>query len=481
MSAPGRSVVPVIAIVLAMNAVPASAGVGVEMYSGPRPAKADVPIAKLTKELSLLGDKFGIEARTALHYVRLPAILDPTLTPSVIAEQFVLGKKRWGRGACDQANELLRVGKYYAQENGALTVQIDNLSELRFDGFMYLALCQTALKDTGGARQTLEEAYRTYPDFTTTLAKHTTDGEQMWNNARKAQEKTPRGGLHVFVDNPNVQLYINEVARGSGGEYDGQHLPGTYRVLAVKGDMAYRFDVEVESGAKRYLNIVWDVQPSLTLSEIWFGFSPSRLTTELERSFVAAVNAMFSGSEDAIYAVGIVQQDAHRYLTGKVYDQRGAHFARGGKIELGSSDDARIRAFAKFLHDGTRTSDILPLVNSMDDVAPSPPVRSTSHATAKPDLLFTWMTGGLAVTFFAVGSWALYVDGKPNCFLSDFCGQPYQSATVGYIGLAAGGATAALSLYSYFSERSRVRSASTSSAAIVPTRGGAMASVGWKF
>lgn len=480
MSGAARLLALASATALALNAGPASAGVGFEMYSGPRPAEADAPIAKLTKELSLLGDKFGVEARKSLHYVRLPAILDPTLTPSVIAEQFVLGKKRWGRGACDQANELLRVGKYYAQENPALTIQIDNLDELRFDGFIYLALCQTALKNTVGARQTLEESYRTYPDFTTTLAKHTTDGEHMWNDVRKAQAKTPRGGLHVFVDNRKVKLYVNEVARGSDGEYSGEHLPGTYRVLAVEGDKAYRFDVEIESGAKRIVNITWNVQPSLTLSEVWFGFSPPRLTEALERSFRAAVNAMFAGSEDTIYAVGVIQQDAHWYLTGKVYDQHGARFARGGRIELGTNDDARIRAFAKFLHDGTKTRDILSLANSRD-VTPALHVHSSAQTTVGPDLAFTWTTAGVAAVLLAAGGWALYQDGKPNCLLSDVCGQPYESATIGYIGLGAGAATAAVSVYSYFSERNRVRSASTTGAAIVPTRGGAMASFGWEF
>jgi hypothetical protein len=158
-----RLVIAASVVVLPMTGN-AFAGVGYELYPGPRPKQADAVMSKLTRELALLGDQFGVEARKQLGYVKLPAIVDSTVTPASIAEDFKLGQKALIQGTLEAAARMLDAASRDAADNGPMALQVGNLDELRFDGLVALALLRKAQADEPGARLVMADAYRTYPD-----------------------------------------------------------------------------------------------------------------------------------------------------------------------------------------------------------------------------------------------------------------------------------------------------------------------------
>jgi hypothetical protein len=464
-------------VVLAARGAHADA---IEEYIGSRPAEATAIMSKLGAIMRKHGKGLGPVAfdRDVVHWARVPAIADPSATPVTISEDLELGKKRWIRGAFSDAVRLLTVALRTAEDNGPMTVQIQNLEELRVSAMIALALSSANTGDALKAAAVMEDELRTYPDHVIVRGKDPVDAEQLWTQTRSIAMRAARGHLRIEVpDAPHARIYVNEVSRSSDGAYDGDLLPGTYRALIVAGSTAYRFDVDVQSAHTVVVSIDLDLQPVLTISGQWAGLLLSDRTRRNELRDLQGVSRMLGGLTE-IGVVGLLKEHDRWYLTGKVYDANKNAIVRSGRVPLGGADeDRRMDELADFIDDGAPSPDIEPVV----DVAIEPVTAPTPESTTTTTTLWpAWTAAGTGVGFVAAGVYLLHLDGMGTCGATPpvQCPQRWNNATIGWTTIGFSAVAVGFAAYWYLHERGREPATSV---ALAPTRGGAVASFGWSF
>jgi hypothetical protein len=98
----------------------------------------------------------------------------------------------------------------------------------------------------------------------------------------------------------------------------------------------------------------------------------------------------------------------------------------------------------------------------------------------RPYRFFKWAGAIATLGAFGAGAGWLIVDGNGTCSDSPTCPQVYDTRTQGYIALGAGVALGAFTTWMFIRDRRDARS-SLDELALVPTRGGGFARLGWHF
>jgi hypothetical protein len=77
--------------------------------------------------------------------------------------------------------------------------------------------------------------------------------------------------LRVVVSQADVQVFVNERARGQGRAFLDL-VPGTYRVLLVRQGVTRRRTVVVVAGHDTDVPVDWDADAAFSATPTWIGF-----------------------------------------------------------------------------------------------------------------------------------------------------------------------------------------------------------------
>ncbi len=196
---------------------------------------------------------------------------DEELTLAALTAQLDSGVRAYLRGQFKPAAAQLEAGLALARRNPALVVRDATSSRWLTQALVSLALTKQRLRDRAGARATMAEQVRSFPELPVTLADYGSRGEALYLEVRGELEAGPRGSLLIDVSDPDARIYVNERGRGRGGAYAADVLPGAYRVLVVVGAESRLYRLAVHANEQTRLQIDWSEDARYRVSPRWAG------------------------------------------------------------------------------------------------------------------------------------------------------------------------------------------------------------------
>jgi hypothetical protein len=466
----------------------------VESYVEERPADADRVLAPLRDRLQRRGAVTSAAAMAALLGPRLPlpAAADPALTATELAERIDLGFKSALRGDYRLAVHQLEAALEAARENPSLTVSDESSRVWLTKALAGLGFARGRLGDPAGAVDAMAEQIRSFPEHPVTRDAFGPEAEKLYRVARGALDGSARGTLLVEVNQPDAQIYINEVGRGRGRAFAGELFPGTYRVLVEASGVGRRYTAAVRAGEETRLSIDWDIDARLTVTPRWVGFVWPRGARERMSQIAARLSR--GGALDDVIVVGIVRRGARRFVVGHAYSRTAGTLERAGSIELGETgeigklgeigeigelgeigkrgkprarDTAKLVALADYLASGVRTDEAVRLVGDRERAG-----------RARGSRALVWASAGVAVAAFGSGGYLIDLDGRGTCGTHPLeqCPRLHATAPLGWTLIGGGIAAVAFGAY-WYAAHGRPRAP----AITLRSGAGGFAAIAWSF
>jgi hypothetical protein len=524
------------ALVKLANAEHASATVIVfETYEGRRPEKADFPMGMLRQEFDRLGYIASPPQVQRLlgNQLALPGSEPPIAAVAAASSGRQNGRSsdkktrppsnpRWSAAAL--LKELSNVHERWLAAKESFDILLPALSKAVSDAFaspalivadqtirnklqsvvLDLALINDKLAHTPSddssekelakryqeaADDWMAEWIRTYGSEGITQKKNGPDADDLYTRVRDARDKLGRGVLSITVDDPNVQLYVNETIRSLRHPVTDLS-PGRYRGLMMgPNDDARLFRLEVLPNQTTRLTVDWSVSSSLVVSE-WSVALVFLSATHPDPAVLACKLARFAG-QSGVVLLGMEMVEKNWRATASLYSVQSGQVVRAGYTTLGSGElQKSSAALAQFIVNGITDPDVIVtaenLVAAREFTGPPPggPIVRSTHAvdSAAPAAtsrgLGKWFAAGGATAALGLGGYGLYR--YYTCgTVGDNCSDVYpRSGIIGYGAAGVGIALGALASY-WFYEDSNATSASR--VTMVPLHSGAMASWAAEF
>jgi hypothetical protein len=380
-----------IAPVAAHSAPGARPIVVLESYVGQRPDDAGAILEPLLDEL----DSRGFAARPASVLHRLgrraprPGVLDRNRTVAEITQPVETGYAAYTRGRFAEAQATLRIALDQIHRNPALLVLDTNNLNAIFKTLVALALSQAKRGDTGGSVATMIELIRTFRSQPITRADYGPDAEQFYRAVWKQVQAMGRGQLSIAVDSEQAVIFVDGQIRGLGRAALVDLIPGIYRVFVqVPGTVGRQYEREVTANELAELDIDWELDSSLWMSDQWTGLM---FSTEAER----AKQGGFAGKlarrwGQLIAVIGLEPRRGGARVTASLYDPTG-HAVRSAAVELDGGDPRKLRSLARYLADGALSDEVAvirdPEGRAVAANAAGPPGPPGPSARLAPSLL----------------------------------------------------------------------------------------------
>lgn len=497
----------------AASAGPSHGTIVIDTYRGLRTPDAERAMSYLRDELARLGWVSRVrEVKERLgNRLALPGIAEAKRPPSLAAIQRKLdvAVSKWVNGtlfAHDLVTELI-VAISEALESPALLVAEPGRRDKLQRAMLYLALVYDVLaRDPAHAARSQEyaqasrdwmaEMIRTFPQEVITQNPHGPVAVQLYKLVRDNLGRHRRGTLLVTCTDPDVQLYVNEVIRQPGKPIPDL-VPGVYRVLVIDGDNISRhYEAGVLPDQNTILPIDWELGAALdvrrfSVSLVVPAGAPEGREVELARRFAYA-----AGGAPSVAVIGFVRHGHEVAATASLYSVAAGKRLRWASVVLGSGDEERIRALARFLvkatpHPALVDAHALDPVLAVADAADAADADADAHGAREalrgpPDTGSSrshpyrrWLAASAAVVALAGSAALFYVDDRGFCSPppGTECPRLAETSAGAYASLAAGVALTGLAAYLFLTDR-------TPTAARLhawPLPGGAIATVGLPF
>jgi hypothetical protein len=340
-----------------------------------------------------------------------PGILDPGLTAVDIIHPIELGYDDWAQGLFAEAKKKLVPAIAKVNRNPALLVADTKNLDATFKALVALALSQAKLGQTSQSAETMTHLVRVFRTRPISRAEYGPPAEQLYRTISKQILAGGTGQLFVTTRNEQAVVFVDGQIRGIGKAAVADVNPGKHHVfIQVPATAGLQYEVEVRANEDTNLDVVWDVDTALKVTEPWIGLV---FTTEAER----AKEAMFAGElarrwggQGTIAVVGTLQLQGRPALIGTIYRAGGA-IVRSAVTTLDGDRAANIRSLAKYLADGTVSPELNVIPNGGKE-----PVRvlaartSLGPSTSAVPAKVVGAAGLLAITVGGV----LYVTAHPN-------------------------------------------------------------------
>lgn len=486
---PARHILSVL-LVLALAAQHAHADIVFETYDIRRPDEADAPVGAFLHALSKHGsiaeprDVMDQLGNQATH----PAIATPKLTAHQLLVELSAAHARWTK-AQDFRTVVPALAALVSKafDNPALVVTDEvirgELQKVLLDlalGYGKLAHeLETGPKPSDAkeeaklngtikqlrrlSEETMAEWIRTFNGEVITQNGNGPEAEKLYLHVRDDFTPLGRGVLALTIDDPNVQLYVNETIR-LRRQAIPDLLPGRYRVLAMgPNDDAQLFLVDVLPNQTTRLDIRWAISSNLisSPSSVALVFrqakhpEPAQLACQLARSA--------GHSRGGVVIVGTDIADSQWRMTASQYDIRTCRLMRSGYVVLTKLASAKsAQALAEFIATGAQDPDVvvtsdedLAVFQTIENMAPSTPAVVDDPAPRARPAWLPWTAAGTSVAMFVIGGY-LINRGNTDCAhgLQPDCKVNPALLPAGFTGLDLGVASGALALY-WISEHPR--------------------------
>jgi hypothetical protein len=362
--------------------LPASADILIESYRGDRAADADRVLGPIRDEFNKAGVKIhpvDVIAEAG-EQLPLPGVSDPALGPTYPADpagQVELGAKQVFRGDYEAGLATLEAVLKGAQQNPALVVADTSSVTWLTKAYAAVAFAHLRTNHLDAATEAVAEQIRSFPDNPIGRIVGP-DVAKLSEAVRKTLDDSPHGTLRILVSRPDVQIFVDESARGSGKALL-KLVSGTYRLLMIRSGIARRYSVMVAPNRMTDLAIDWDADAAFSATAQWIGFRWTR--GEVDKTEATVARYAHGAPRHDIFVVSIVQRNARRFITGEIFEKQTGAFVRHKAIELGRDDDRCGRALAQYLLKG----DPSPFL--VDVPGEAVPVAEAAHTHRDPYLL----------------------------------------------------------------------------------------------
>src|SRR5207244_1177310 len=113
----------------------------------------------------------------------------------------------------------------------------------------------------------MAEAIRSFPDRPVASAQFDPSVSALYNRVRLELVHQGSGSLDVKVDDPAINVFVDEQFYGSGVRHLDKLPPGRHRVFVAKGPEAGRVhDIDISPGGAVSLSISWKIDGALRTS-----------------------------------------------------------------------------------------------------------------------------------------------------------------------------------------------------------------------
>jgi hypothetical protein len=334
-----------------------------EAHVGDRPSAAGELLEPAIAELERRG--FAARPSSIARVVGdrgpRPGILDPGTSTGAIVALSAAGFDAYRRAKYQDAVATLTRAVNAIERNPALTVLDAGNASTVFHAFVGLALGQAKLDRTEDSLDTMTELLRNFAAPTIDRAEFGPQAENLLRTAHKRSEESPRGELAIEVDD-RVMIFVDSELRGTGRALVADLIPGHYRVF-VHGSRSpgRQYGVDVRAGARTTLDIAWQIDSALTLSESWSGLV---FSDEAERSREAVYASALARrwGQASIVMLSMTRPRGEVTVVGTVYRADGSIVRRAATPVDGRP--ASLRALGQFLADGVRSPELALLASS---------------------------------------------------------------------------------------------------------------------
>jgi hypothetical protein len=464
-------------------------GIVLESYTGKRPDDIARLLAPFHEELASRGYASGDTlARRYEATVSRPALAKDGL-PSDFEDCIERGHKAWSAGRYDEAISALGPMIDAAHASSGAFAQNQPLRARLLKALIAYALSQQRTGDLADAKVTLAEILRSFPDTELSRTQYGPDVFELYEAVRRAHQH--RGRLAIKVPTDTTVVFVNERFENVGNVNKADVVPGEYRVYLQDANQLSRVHrVLVKADQTSELAIDIDRDAVLRTSASWTGFAfanageRARLEARSAVDFARAVHAK------SVIVVGLDFANGRQAIVGVLLDLRTGREIRRAHLSFDPEPTSeRIRALARFLAGEAAMAD---LDVQVAEAKPEEPKPDVAKRGGRRWMLWT----GIAAIGVGLGGGVLALDFvgdahdagdelKRVCAVSctsaqsrTLEGRQDRANRNAIISGVAGGLVAATGVVFIALSRG---SPSTSSVALVPRAGGAVATYSVAF
>jgi hypothetical protein len=320
----------------------------VEAYEGERPSDAQATLAPVYAELARRGYALGptLVSEIEAHVSHDGGVLS--------ASQIVEAQKH----AEDAYNRFID-GDYPAaltHARAALDLyatapgQLSREPALRDQRFKALVIASRSSEVAGSGKDAfafMAELIRSYPDRPVTSADFDPKVGALYHRVKDELARQGVGTLEVKLDDPTVNIFLDEQFVGSGSAKLGQLAPGSYRVYVTKGqDTGRVHTIDVGAGSSAFISASWQLDGALHTSG-------AAVTFDLDKA--AGADAEMQSATQLARAIG-----AKTVIVLSVRPLQGRRAIAGYSIDV----ESQTRAFA-----GVQVEPIAPSAETLAQLA----------------------------------------------------------------------------------------------------------------
>ncbi|MEO7734964.1 MAG: hypothetical protein ABIY55_28680 [Kofleriaceae bacterium] len=335
-----------------------SASIVLEVHDGQR-SKDAARLGPFLDEMERLGADARPESIRARFRGRLPRLgSEPTKKPADTERLQDYALSVWKRQP--PPRELLpplRQAVTETFDNAAFLIADPNRREPLRRLLIALALTYRRIGDVENAETVEMELIRSYPNQAVTESQDGPDAAELYEEVRTHSLALGRGTLTVTVNDPSLQVYVDETARRPNLP-NADLVPGPYRVVVIDVNKhARRYDVEVLRNQDSVLDVDWDADSAFVYtgdsSALIFQTRSARVrgaevARRLLRSFDNSTVTLISISRSP----GAVADAAY-------YSTQTGRLLRHAQTKLGTKDEqSHLFALARFVAKGLESPDV---------------------------------------------------------------------------------------------------------------------------
>jgi hypothetical protein len=380
-----------------------------EAHVGPRAPDAERVLGPLRDALESHGFAARPESilKIAGGNAPRPGIMDLGVTAAAIAQRIDDGYLDYTQNNFEAAIKTLSEAIKLVQRNPALLTSDTGNSKLVVKAFVALASSHARLGHAPEAEAAMAELVRMYPSVAVTSASFGPEAERLYHAAWKQSRTLGRGQLAITAGHPQALIFVDRQIRGVGTASLGDLIPGLYRIfIQVPGTIGRQYEVEVHSDEDRKLDIAWNVDSALLISDSWIGFELSREAQPGREAQLAGALAQRWDAGDVVAIIGLMKPQDKPVVIGSLY-RTDAKVIRSAQVSLDRVDTPQLIALAQFLADGTPARGIELLTGSEAPVPKPLSVSASAHALARGPAgkgRARWLIyGGLAALVASLG------------------------------------------------------------------------------
>lgn len=321
----------------------------------PNPEDLDVITPIVDEQFEAEGFAARSETIERILGGRMPrsGILDRGVTAADIMNSVELGYEDWSHGLFADAVKKLRPAKARILRNPGLLVSDTKNLDSTFKGLVALSLSLLRTGKANEAAETMTELVRIFRTRGVYRNDWGLPAETYWRSISKPLLAGDTGQLYVTTGNDQAVVFIDGQIRGIGRADVADLVPGSHHVLVQLASTAgLQYSVELRPNENTKLDINWNVESALTVTEPWIGFV---FATEAERNkeaLFAGELAKRWGGQGMVVVIGTLRIQDASALIGTLYRADG-RLIRSAATILEGEISGQVRRLTRYLADGS--------------------------------------------------------------------------------------------------------------------------------